>query len=103
MALDGTNKVVEAIRSAGVHVVGDPENLRVRGRVEPTPVPPDVESIGLDVLADIVSGVRAGSARVRERSVPPVEVQLQRDSLGARQLLQLLARRFALRVGVRRP
>lgn len=94
---------VESIRSAGVHVVGDPETLRVRGRVEPTPVPPAVESIGLDVLADIVSGVRAGSARVRERSVPPVDVQLQRDSLGARQLLQLLARRFALRVGVRRP
>ena len=94
---------IEAIASSGVHVVGDPERLRVRGVVEPTPLPPEVESISLDLLADIVSGVRAGSSAPRKRPAPQPDVRTQRDNLGARQLLQLLARRFATRVGVRRP
>jgi hypothetical protein len=93
---------IEAIRSAGVHVVGDPERLRVRGQVDPTPLPPEVESVGLDLLADIVSGVRAGSSRSAQRPRPQPDVRAQRDNLGARQLLQLLARRVATRVGVRR-
>ncbi|MBW8752018.1 MAG: hypothetical protein JF565_11415 [Propionibacteriales bacterium] len=93
---------VEAIASSGVHVVGDPERLRVRGQVEPVPLPPDVDSVSLDLLADIVSGVRAGSAHLRRRSRPEVDVHAQRDNLGGRQLLQLIARRAALRLGVRR-
>jgi hypothetical protein len=58
--------------------------------------------VSLDLLADIVSGVRAGSAHLRPRSRPRVDVHAQRDNLGGRQLLQLIARRAALRLGVRR-
>jgi hypothetical protein len=92
---------IEAIRSSGVHVVGDPERLRVRGQVEPAPLPPEVESVSLDLLAGIVSGVRAGSTQPR-RPAPHVDVRAQRDNLGGRQLLHLLARRFVTRLGVRR-
>ena len=93
---------IEAITSSGVHVLGDPERLRVRGVVEPTPLPPEVDSVSLDLLADIVSGVRAGSARSERRPAPQADVRAQRDNLGARQLLQLLGRRLANRLGVRR-
>jgi len=93
---------VEAIGSAGVHVVGDPEQLRVRGRVTSVPLPPDVDAVSLDLLADVVSGVRAGSAHLRRRSRPKVDVREQRDNLGGRQLLQLIARRAVGRLGVRR-
>jgi hypothetical protein len=82
-------------------VIGDPERLRVRGQVDPVPLPDDVDSVGLDLLADIVSAVRTGA-----RSPAPaarVDVAAQRDNLGGRQLLQLLARRAARWAGVRRP
>jgi hypothetical protein len=94
---------IETIRSSGAHVVGDPERLRVRGVVAPTLLPPEVDSVGLDLLADIVSGVRAGSLQQRTRPGLRTDVRAQRDSLGARQLLQQLGRRLAMRVGVRRP
>jgi hypothetical protein len=58
--------------------------------------------VGLALLADIVSGVCAGSARTGPRPALQADVRAQRDNLGARQLLQLLARRFATRLGVRR-
>jgi hypothetical protein len=93
---------IEAIRSSGAHVVGDPERLRVRGHITPVPLPPDVDAVSLDLLADVVSGVRAGSAHLGRRSRPGVDVQAQRDNLGTRQLLQLIARRAAGRLGVRR-
>jgi hypothetical protein len=93
---------IAEIRSSGVHVIGDPERLRVRGQVEPVPLPPEVDSVSLDLLAEIVSGVRVGSARQRQQPAPRVDVTTQRDNLGARQLLQLLARRLAMRLGVRR-
>jgi hypothetical protein len=92
---------IEAIRGSGVQVIGDPERLRVRGQVAPVAVPPEVTSVDLDLLADVVSGVRGGSARLR-RARRPVNVREQRDALGGRQLLQLLARRTASRLGVRR-
>jgi len=90
---------VEAIRASGAHVIGDAERLRVRDVAEPTPVPPETDQVSLDVLADVVSGLRAGSQRMRPPG-RPVDVRLIRDQLGGRQLLQLLARRTAARLGV---
>jgi hypothetical protein len=87
---------VDAIAASGAAVVGDPESLRLRGRVEPVDVPEEITDIDLDLLADAVSGLRAGSLRMRPRH--PVDVQGIRDELGGRQLLQLLARRTAARV-----
>ncbi|MGY2872993.1 hypothetical protein ACVW00_000183 [Marmoricola sp. URHA0025 HA25] len=93
---------IAEIQHSGVRVVGDPEQLRIRGVVEPAPVPEPVEAIGLDLLADLVSGLRAGYEQLHAKRRPPVDVAAQRDNLGARQLVQLLARRLASRVGVRR-
>jgi hypothetical protein len=95
---------VEAIASFGGGVIGDPERVRVRGRVEPVTLPEDVRAVDLDVLADVVSGLRSGAERLRARPGlrGPADVRRQRDDLGGRQLLQLLARRTASRLRVRR-
>jgi hypothetical protein len=95
---------IEAICSFGGHVIGDPERLRVRGQVEPVTLPDEITAVDLDVLADVVSGFRTGSTRMKRRKtqVRPTDVQALRDELGGRQLFQLLARRTAARLGVRR-
>jgi hypothetical protein len=98
---------IDAIKAAGVGVIGDPEQLRVRGQVEPVTLPDEVTTVDLDVLADVVSGFHTGSTRMRERAKPGTptagaDVRRHRDELGGRQLLQLLARRTASRLGVRR-
>ena len=95
---------VEAITSFGGGVIGDPERVRVRGQVGPVVLPEEIAAVDLDVLADVVSGFRTGARRMKARKlagrVP--DVSQQRDELGGRQLLQLLARRTATRLGVRR-
>lgn len=94
---------VEAINSFGGSVIGDPERLRVRGQVEPVSLPEGIAAVDLDVLADVVSGLRTGSTRMKARKAAgSTDVRQQRDDLGGRQLLQLLARRTAARLGVRR-
>jgi hypothetical protein len=86
---------VAAIASSGATVIGDPETLRLRGRVEPAETPAEVTEVDLDLLADLVSGLRSGSVRLR----PPaeVEVELLRDDLEGRRLLHLLAGRVVAR------
>lgn len=95
---------VDGIRSTGAHVIGDPEGLRVRGQVEPETLPDEITAVDLDVLADVVSGFRSGAKRMKARNLAgrETDVRTQRDELGGRQLLQLLARRTAARLGVRR-
>ena len=95
---------IEAITSFGAGVIGDPERLRVRGQVEPVTLPDEITAVDLDVLADVVSGLHSAAARLKERraAARPTDVRAQRDELGGRQLLQLLARRTAARLGVRR-
>lgn len=100
---DRADRQVEALRTAGVTVVGDPEQLRLRGRVAPSTLPEPVTTTDLDVLADVVGGIRAGYERLHPGGLAgPADVTEQRDELGGRQLLQLLARRTAARLGVRR-
>jgi len=100
---DRADRQVKQIEESGVCVIGDPDQLRIRGVVDPVPAPEAVETVGLDLLTGIVDGVRAGYAQLRPRPVPQVDVSALRDGLGARQLLQLLAGRVARRLGVRRP
>jgi hypothetical protein len=99
---DRAEQQIEGLRQSGVRIVGDPDLLRIRGKVEAAPVPEPVESVDLDLLSDVVSGVRAGFGQLRERQSAPVEVSPRRDTLGARQLLRLLAGRVVSRLGVRR-
>ncbi|HEX2892524.1 MAG TPA: hypothetical protein VHO29_00795, partial [Marmoricola sp.] len=95
---------VDGIKASGAHVIGDPELLRVRGQVEPVTLPDEITAVDLDVLADVVSGFRTAAKRMKARKLAAAapDVRLQRDKLGGRQLLQLLARRTAARLGVRR-
>jgi hypothetical protein len=95
---------IEAIRSSGARVIGDPGWLRIRDRVEPVDLPPEVDEISLDGLAEVVRGAVAGSTRLyatarRAGRAAEAAAPLQ---IGGRQLLQLLARRTAARMGVRR-
>jgi hypothetical protein len=93
----------EAIASFGGGVIGDPEKVRVRGQVEPVTLPDAISAVDLDVLADVVSGLRAGSGHVKTRAdARPAHVVQPRDELGGLRLLQLLARRTAARLGVGR-
>ena len=95
---------MEAITSFGGRVIGDPVLLRVRGQVEPVVLPGEIAAVDLDVLADVVSGFCTGARQMKARKLAArvPDVRQQRDELGGRQLLQLLARRTAARLGVRR-
>jgi hypothetical protein len=52
---------VEQIQASGVRVVGDPDRLRIRGLVQPADVPAEVDSVPLDLLADLVRGAVDGA------------------------------------------
>jgi hypothetical protein len=93
---DRADQQVEALLSAGIQVVGDPEQLRLRDRVAAVPLPDPVTTIDLGLLADVAGGARAGTSRLMPRP-GRADVQHLRDQLGGRQLLQLLARRAARR------
>jgi len=98
---DRAEQQIEALVGSGVRVVGDPEQLRIRGRVEPAPVPPPVTAVDLDLLADVVGGIRSGSAQL-QGSRTPRALGSPHEELGARELLRRLAGRAARRLGVRR-
>lgn len=99
---------VKQIQGAGVRVIGDPERLRVRDRVEPADVPADVESVPLDLVADLVSGAVEGlrgmqrddlASAARAQSVPAPS---RSDDLSTRDLVRALGDRVARRLGLRR-
>jgi hypothetical protein len=86
---------VGQIQDAGVHVVGDPDRLRIRGRVEPADVPAEVGSVPLDLLAELVRGAVDGAhgmhrdeTAARAAEGPPAQ---------SPSLIRLLARRLGVR------
>jgi hypothetical protein len=99
---------VEAIMRSGAQVVGDPEQLRVREHGRPVPVPAELESVDIDLLVDLVGGMRAGHIRLLTRELQAAKRGAERESrarlesLDGRQLLQLLVRHTAARFGLRR-
>jgi hypothetical protein len=93
---------ITALLSAGVQVIGDPERLRIRDRVEPVEPPSPVETIPLDLLADVVSGVRRGAEKLRraeQRAATRASRREVRDPSN-RQLLSLIGRRIRRRMRV---
>lgn len=94
---------IDALTSSGVRVIGDPERLRIRGRVEPVEPPAAVETIPLDLLADIVSGARAGAEKMRRAEQLSAARRSRREARDAssRQLISLLGRRVGRRIGSR--
>jgi hypothetical protein len=102
LVADRGDRQIEALLSAGVRIIGDTEHLRIRGRVTPVQAPAPVETVPLDLLADIVSGARAGSeklrAAARDKAARQVQRAARRDPSG-RELVGLLARRTRRRIG----
>jgi hypothetical protein len=96
---DRADRQIEAIRSAGVRIAGDPETLRIRGHVEPVDLPDPVAAVSLDLFADVVSGTRSGLAKLQARrrtraAAPRAGVG---DEASGRQLAEELGRRVRRR------
>jgi len=91
---------IEALRTAGVRVIGDPERLRITGRVEPVEPPPAVEAVPLDLLADVVSGARRGAEKLRrtEKRAAARESERLAADQSSRELVGLLGRRARARL-----
>ena len=99
---DRAEQQIDALRTAGVTVIGDPDRLRIRGQLEPVEPPPAVETVPLDLLADIVSGTRTGAAKLRaaeERRADRAARQAVRSQSG-RELVGQLGRRLGRRAGL---
>lgn len=103
LVADRAEAQVSAIRSSGVNVIGDPERLLVRGNAEPAPLPPTVEVIPLDLLAEIVMGALEGAASLHRRELKAELRRARREARAsatpsAREALGVLAQR-ARRLG----
>jgi hypothetical protein len=100
---DRADRQIAGLRDAGVHVVGDPERLRVRGQVEPAEVPTEVDSVPLDLLADLVSGAVNGARGMHRDDLAAAAragrtVKRAEPELSAGELTHLLGRRMARRL-----
>jgi hypothetical protein len=99
---DRADQQIEAILTAGVHVIGDPERLRIRGRVTPVEPPTEVETVSLALLTDVVSGAVAGSERLHQtelkRALRQVRPAPTADALSGRELAGLLRSRVGRRL-----
>jgi hypothetical protein len=88
---------IAAIEGAGVRVIGDPESLRLRGKVQPVEMPDRVDAVPMDLLADVLSGTYAGMKKLR---IPTgADARAEPD---VRELIRLLAGRLAARARIRR-
>jgi hypothetical protein len=65
LVADRADAQVRSLASAGVTVVGDRDQLRLRERVRPVEAPPAIETISLDLFSHAIGGVRAGSEKLR--------------------------------------
>jgi hypothetical protein len=98
----------EAIKSAGVHVVGDPESLRIRDIVAPVEECGTVDTVSIELLANVVEGAIAGGFDLQKRTVRKRMAQRRaaqkrpatRDlsELTSRELAGLLRRRVTSRL-----
>jgi len=86
---------VEAILASGVRIIGDPEQLRVRGRVQAVDLPAPVDVVSLDLMADTVAAAVDGATRLQVRKARRASVAAQPS---AGELLRLLSARVIRRV-----
>lgn len=99
LVADRAEAQVAAIAASGVRVVGDPENLLLRGRVEPAELPAPITSVPLDLVTAVVKGAAEGSQRLHRaelrtaRRARPKKTSV--DDLSGRYLMKVLARRLA--------
>ncbi|MGN6251179.1 MAG: hypothetical protein ACTHNS_05120 [Marmoricola sp.] len=104
---DAQADALEALAASGVHVVGDPGTLRVRGRLVADDDPPVVASVSMDLLGEAVAGLLTGAmdlqrrevrtARAQARAVEPARASAP-DALGGRELARELGHRVLRRL-----
>lgn len=95
---DRADRQIAQIEGAGVRVIGDPERLRIRGRVQAAEVPAVVDSVPLDLLADVVRGVVHGARGMHRNDAPAPRPARSADELSSRELTRLLGSRLARRL-----
>ncbi|MCW2756811.1 MAG: hypothetical protein JWO46_557 [Nocardioidaceae bacterium] len=66
---DRADAQASAVAGSGIQVIGDPDLLRTRDRVHADDAPATVDVVPLDLVANLVSGVRAGTDVLREADV----------------------------------
>jgi hypothetical protein len=112
---DRSDAQADAIMAAGVTVVGDPDRLRTRGRVDPDDDPAPVERISLDLLGNVVTGAVTGALELQQRTLRAERRTIRAapapstdrpsvqdlDVVGGRALAGELARRARARVRAR--
>lgn len=89
----------DAITASGCRVIGDPSTLLLTGNVEPAELPPPVEAISLDLLADTVRGVVEGAERLYRGEIK--KARRARRQARARSVDELSARELARILGAR--
>lgn len=100
MVTDRADAQVEAIRSAGVQVVGDPDRLRLRGAVEPAAVPDAVDQLPVDLVTEMVRGAVEGAETLHRRELREALRQARKSDSepGGRELVRMLGKRAAKRL-----
>jgi hypothetical protein len=107
-ALDRVADLADAqadqVRDCGARVVGDPDALRVRGRLQPYDGPMELDSVRTDLVAAAVGDTIERAQTVRDSAVATQRRQGV-SAAGGRALARELARRVARRVArrLRRP
>lgn len=97
---DRCDAQADALVALGVNVVGDPQTLRVRGRLVPDDDPPLVESVSMDLFVEATDALLTGSIGAQEPRSPGVSLDDVRGPDLARAVARRLARRA--RASVRR-
>lgn len=94
LVADRSDAQADAIRDAGVNVVGDPDRLRIRETVAPADVPPPLTSVPLDLLGRVVRGAVDGSASLHRRELRAAVRQARAESHpSGRELVRMLGAR----------
>jgi hypothetical protein len=92
---------IEELRRTGIRVVGDPEGLRIGDCVEPSWLPPAIDSVPLDLVTAMVQGTVQGAKKMHAQDLRAAEHKTA-TAYGGRKRLWLLGQRTAVRLGMRR-
>jgi hypothetical protein len=102
LVADRAEAQVAAIAASGAQVIGDPANLLLRGNVEPAELPASIETIPLDLLADLVAGAVDGAGSLHRREMRAAVRRAEKSGddpeVSGRELLRMLGKRGAKRL-----
>jgi hypothetical protein len=95
---DRCDRQADAVVGSGIRVVGDPDRLRIRGRVEPGPEIEPVLTVSAELLERVVEGAVSGALDLQTRRLRAQRRRLEAQPpapamLGGRELARELGRR----------